>query len=291
MKLKKRIDKFYRHKIMPRLQKAIGLDEIESNLYLFLDSATDITKCKPATGILRTLQLADTEMLKIVDLLCRKNHLTYWLDWGSLLGAIRHKGFIPWDDDLDISLPQEDYRKLYYVLQDFCNAHPGFYCADETTADHGYLYLNYKANGMHLDIYPIDDFNPSENCPEEVFQKELTACWGSDRHYLQPNTRAEAADMPKVYYYSKHVWFRIVHFLQQDIFPVRETEFEGLSFFVPQNSHKYLSTIYGDYMAFPRNSVLKHKMLLACASKTENEQLSADYKAIKDIRIALQNNV
>ena len=55
---------------------------------------------------LRELQLAELAILREVDALCRRHGLTYYLGEGSLLGAIRHRGFIPWDDDLDILMPR-----------------------------------------------------------------------------------------------------------------------------------------------------------------------------------------
>ena len=57
------------------------------------------------------------DMLQSFISVCDKYELRYFVDYGTLLGAIRHKGFIPWDDDVDISMPREDYEKLYSIFE------------------------------------------------------------------------------------------------------------------------------------------------------------------------------
>ncbi len=61
------------------------------------------------------------ELLLIVDRICREKKIEYWLDGGTLLAATRHKGFIPWDDDIDICLIFSEYEKLIEELKVFCN--------------------------------------------------------------------------------------------------------------------------------------------------------------------------
>lgn len=67
--------------------------------------------------ILRKAQLIMLDMLVEFDAICQKHNLKYWLDSGTLLGAVRHKGFIPWDDDIDLSMPVEDYRRFKEIAK------------------------------------------------------------------------------------------------------------------------------------------------------------------------------
>jgi lipopolysaccharide cholinephosphotransferase len=66
---------------------------------------------------IKRLQEYEIEMLKTVDRICKKNNIKYYLTWGSALGAIRHGGFIPWDDDIDISMTWDDYKKFEEIAQ------------------------------------------------------------------------------------------------------------------------------------------------------------------------------
>ncbi|MDE6022771.1 MAG: LicD family protein [Muribaculaceae bacterium] len=73
-------------------------------------------KYNPDGSDLRKAQMVMLDLLVFLDKICSNNNLTYWLDGGTLLGAARHGGFIPWDDDVDVCMPREDAKKLKKIM-------------------------------------------------------------------------------------------------------------------------------------------------------------------------------
>ena len=69
---------------------------------------------------------AQMEVLEVVGKVCEKHHLQYYADWGTLLGAIRHKGFIPWDDDIDVGMLRPDYDRFVQLAKNELEA--PFFC-------------------------------------------------------------------------------------------------------------------------------------------------------------------
>lgn len=127
---------------------------------------------------LRQAQLVLLRILQIIDYICRKHDIKYWLCSGTLLGAVRHKGFIPWDDDLDISMPREDYERFIKIaIQEF----PDDILLQTRETDPNYQYLplpckvrdknsftlspgfddNDSEKGLFVDIFPVDRFHMS----------------------------------------------------------------------------------------------------------------------------------
>ena len=67
---------------------------------------------------LQEIQAISLEILKVFDAFCRENGIRYFLSNGTLLGAVRYKKFIPWDDDIDVLVPREDYDRLIRIFRD-----------------------------------------------------------------------------------------------------------------------------------------------------------------------------
>ena len=118
----------------------------------------------------RKLQLLELEMLVELDRVCRANGITYQIWAGTQLGAVRHKGFIPWDDDIDIYLLREDYDRLMtlsdsflepYFLQNVYTDHyfsrPFARLRNSNTTGFVTQIERYEANrGIFIDLFPID---------------------------------------------------------------------------------------------------------------------------------------
>lgn len=81
-----------------------------------IDQAALRARFNPDGSLLRRQQMRMLDILIEVDRICRKHNIRYWLSSGTLIGAVRHKGFIPWDDDLDIEMLLPDYKRLMKVL-------------------------------------------------------------------------------------------------------------------------------------------------------------------------------
>lgn len=133
------------------------------------------------------------KMATVFHEFCQKNGIRYYMLGGTMLGAVRHKGFIPWDDDMDFGIMREDYEKLKtlrnqlpdgYSLNFFeynKNFQYGF-CKlyDENSTYIEGLYDDKAVGGLYIDIFPIDDIGDDWKKAEEigkkiVFRKKVVA--------------------------------------------------------------------------------------------------------------------
>lgn len=118
---------------------------------------------------IKTLQARLVPMLECIDKVCREHHLRYYLWAGTMLGAVRHKGFIPWDDDMDICMPRPDYDLLLAHCHEWMQA-PFEVVGPHNRSDYPYPFAKVEDSsttvlerpdfnfpeGIYVDIFPID---------------------------------------------------------------------------------------------------------------------------------------
>lgn len=226
-------------------------------------------------------------LLSVVDKICRDNGLKYWIDGGTMIGAVRHGGFIPWDDDIDISMLKPDYLKLISKLNDsLTNTSEEFlWYNKDTQYEHACNYLCSKKNlfgrmkgscsiiPIKLDIRPVNIIKNNEsdlNLNSELREianrwifnkkvKELTSL-SSQYQIMRKNEYFEFyndkygieefnddAILSLPYYEYANDGFLSLNLLDK----MKEVEFEGIKTFIPQEYDNYLRIFYGDYMKLP----------------------------------------
>lgn len=107
-------------------------------------------------------------MLKDIDYVCRKHNITYMLCGGTALGAVRHQGFIPWDDDLDISMPRAEYEKFISIMHNELGKYYDFSYPHSNNIDYPFLKIYKKGTkfaelfddmsyeGLWVDVFPME---------------------------------------------------------------------------------------------------------------------------------------
>lgn len=241
-------------------------------------------KFNPDGSDLRKAQLRMLEMLKYIDRICKDNNIPYWLSSGTCLGAVRHGGFIPWDDDLDVEMLWTDYQKFVNIVNSF-KGKDG-YIVQTADNDPYYFYsygklrdLNseihevhgrdkkYKYRGYFIDIFPI------EPAGSKLFHKIMASLLNRVGEYTNQNY------LP--IFISKQLFYkcifkgiarlnRLVLSIQKDnryrhilghgcpkirmineIFPLLLVKFEDQMVPIPNNSDAYLQRFYGNYNEIP----------------------------------------
>lgn len=133
--------------------------------------------------ILDELKRTELEILLEIVKICEKHNLTYFLIGGTLLGAARHKGFIPWDDDLDIAMPREDYNRFISICNQelskdyFLHNHitdPKYWLSftkirkNNTVFDEKEISKIESHKGIFIDIFPLDNGNKQKSMFQDI---------------------------------------------------------------------------------------------------------------------------
>jgi lipopolysaccharide cholinephosphotransferase len=265
-----------------------------------------------------TLNKLHETLIELLDefvRICKKHNLKYTLVAGTVLGAVRHSGFIPWDDDIDVGMLRPDYEKFLevapkelkdkYILDcfeqnkdyhlSFAKIKKNGTIFDEEAAHH---MNNHK--GIFLDVFPLD--NVYDNVKRSYINAALikivhqTVCVKKKiykikdcRHKImssilmvfphaflmklekklctmnKDNNSKYIACFLGVYPFKKEVSER------KDFFPTKEMVFEKKKYSVLNNTDKYLSSIYGDYMKLPPKEKRVNHMPLKIDFGEENE--------------------
>ena len=236
--------------------------------------------------ILRKAQLIMLDMLIEFDAICKKHQLQYWLDSGTLLGAVRHQGFIPWDDDIDISMPVEDYNKFLKIANNELS-NEIFLQTLQTDKHFKFDYIKLRSNkasiiefhekdeqikyhqGVFVDIFPMltientvankKQYDNTFKEIREVSSISLHTPDGNDDPVkraalvgsLKQKHQGWQIKKSKVIYGGEMpdvaAWFDI-----EEVLPLATMAFEGLLFPVPNNPSHYLDAIYSfDYRQLP----------------------------------------
>lgn len=237
---------------------------------------------------LRKAQLRLLEILVEVDRICKKHNIPYWLDGGSALGAVRHGGFIPWDDDVDIALLREDYLKLIkilphelsdkYALQNR-ETEPKFHMlysriVDKNSfVDYGekrvVIRKEFKYKGLFLDVFYIEKGNLIiKNTLDRLYYMSFKIKYRNDLNYSRKSRVLANIVYPItcVLVYAYRIMSKLLsgkklmfgfgipfmrEFRYDEIFPPKPILFENISVMGVRKEKDYLKRYYGEYLEIP----------------------------------------
>lgn len=236
---------------------------------------------------LRRIQLRLLAMLVEIDKICRKHDIRYWIDFGTLLGAVRHGGFIPWDDDLDIAMPSDELHRFLEIAPKELpknmflqtqSSDPSFYCTTNKVRDNNSLCITPGTDfskdfnkGLFIDIFevvPYPDVQPHLQKTIMRWYKKISLFMHSKQEVTLKNHLA-AISFPFIKLgldcfwgilnlgkknklgYEKHFNYYGNSYSKDMVFPLKDISFEGHTFLGPADPDQYLTSIYGDYMKIP----------------------------------------
>ena len=239
---------------------------------------TDLRQYNPDGSRLRNHQKELTELLKVFADICKEHDIHWWLCSGTLLGAARHKGFIPWDDDIDVAMMKKEYRKLRELMQNWEDK-KYFLQTMENDIEYknafGRFAFREGDKFLSFDVFPMEKssqfaaqmakfFYCNMNHPTKYIKTKwlrhlyIRLVQAINFGLLIPITRLIGLINPKrQYHYILGAGFWETAFYTTDIFPLSTMEFEGNMFPVPGDTKAYLTELYGDWTKIPSEEQIK----------------------------------
>lgn len=262
-------------------KREIAKERQENVFYQYKKDKIDITKVPQAQGLLRDIQLANLALLKELAYVCEKNNFKYILDAGTLLGAVRHTGFIPWDDDIDILMFREDYEKIVSAFKNTTRNSDIYaeYHRDKDTNSQYFIKIKHKkCPFLGVDIFPLDTYGKHLSLKEQLkatnkickilkhLQKEInpnisnketkTILTKTIKEKILLSSTNENGD----FVYGVDFAHKLKNwFLDRDIvLPLRKIQFEDSEYSTVNKPKEFLKNIYGDYMKYPKKMKILH---------------------------------
>ena len=231
------------------------------------------------------------KILKKVHEICEKHNIKYWLDYGTLLGAVRHNGFIPWDDDLDISMLRDDYEKWCEIApqelgEEFfwqtVDTEPEFHlCYGKVRLVGTSFYAAtleksaIRHKGVNIDVFPVD-YVPESKLQRRLIQKfYLLFSMATAVKRLHIGRFLAIKKMVYFFVNTKLLWkFCMLltagsnkrnnknvsmwyMYLEKYLCPAETFnklvlhKFEDGYFYIPEDYNAHLTRLYSDYMQLP----------------------------------------
>lgn len=275
-------------------KREIAKERQENVFYQYKKDKIDITKVPPAQGLLRDIQLANLALLKELAYVCEKNNFKYILDAGTLLGAVRHSRFIPWDDDIDILMFREDYEKIVSAFKNTTRNSDIYaeYHRDKDTNSQYFIKIKHKkCPFLGVDIFPLDSYGKHLSPKEQLIttnkickilkhlKKEINPnISNKETKTILTKTMKEKILLSSTnengdFVYGVDFAHKLKNwFLDRDIvLPLRKVQFEDSKYTTVNKPKEFLKNIYGDYMKYPK----KMKILHYSYKNLTSEQLEA----------------
>lgn len=262
-------------------KREIAKERQENVFYQYKKDKIDITKVPPAQGLLRDIQLANLALLKELAYVCEKNNFKYILDAGTLLGAVRHSRFIPWDDDIDILMFREDYEKIVSAFKNTTRNSDIYaeYHRDKDTNSQYFIKIKHKkCPFLGVDIFPLDSYGKHLSPKEQLIttnkickilkhlKKEINPnISNKETKTILTKTMKEkillsSANENGDFVYGIDFAHKLKNwFLDRDIvLPLRKIQFEDSKYTTVNKPKEFLKNIYGDYMKYPKKMKILH---------------------------------